>query len=109
MNSLINDYGTILFIVVTLIIIFFFEKGPKPERWTPKKKVKKKDKNFVELIGKHPKTESKIYYCVGQYGPFVKCGEINAIIPERMGSKKVSLKNAIILIEKRRKEKNKKK
>jgi DNA topoisomerase I len=59
---------------------------------------RKKAKVLAEL-GAHPKTGVALQLLDGRYGPYVKCGKINASIPRGSDPGTVDLKQAVALID----------
>ncbi len=56
----------------------------------------------LRALGKHPQDETPIELFDGPYGPYVKCGKINASLPKEKKPEDLSLEEAVQLIEARR-------
>lgn len=63
----------------------------------------------LKELGTHPDTEEKIQVFNGKYGPYVKCGKVNASLPEDVEVEKVTLEQALELVNAKMKTKGKKK
>lgn len=55
----------------------------------------------LKEFGDHPETGDKIQLLNGKYGPYIKCGKINASVPEDIAVEAVTLEKALELIEAR--------
>ena len=67
---------------------------------------------IVKDLGVHPEDKKPIRIVNGQFGPYIKYKTLNATIPKEKDLNKITIKEALILIEKRReydKKRNKKK
>lgn len=49
-------------------------------------------------LGEHPETQEKIQIFNGKYGPYLKCGKVNASIPDDMEVEQVTLAKAVELL-----------
>jgi DNA topoisomerase-1 len=58
-----------------------------------------KTKSSGEEIGKHPKDGQPLTLHSGKYGPYVKHGKINASIPKKLQNNKITLEQAVSLLE----------
>lgn len=54
----------------------------------------------IKVIGKHPKSDNEIAIFTGKYGPYVKCGKINASLPKGLEPDAVDMDKALELIAK---------
>lgn len=52
----------------------------------------------IKELGNHPQAEEPIAIFEGRYGPYVKCGKINATIPKDNDPKELTLDEAVRLI-----------
>jgi DNA topoisomerase-1 len=52
----------------------------------------------VKSLGEHPELKEKIEVFSGRYGPYVKCGKVNATLPKGMAPEGVSMEEAVKLI-----------
>ncbi|MBT4760845.1 MAG: type I DNA topoisomerase [Bdellovibrionaceae bacterium] len=50
-------------------------------------------------LGKHPTTEDQIQVFNGKYGPYIKCGKANVSLPDEKDPLKVTLEEALVLLE----------
>lgn len=57
----------------------------------------------LRVVGQHPIEKKPIEIFDGPYGPYCKCGKINASIPKEIKIEDLTLERAIELIEGRRK------
>jgi DNA topoisomerase I len=55
----------------------------------------------LKEFGEHPDTGEKIQLLNGKYGPYIKCGKVNASLPEDMTVEAVTKEKALELIEAR--------
>ncbi len=55
----------------------------------------------LKEFGEHPDSGDKIQLLNGKYGPYIKCGKVNASIPEDMTADAVTREKALELIEAR--------
>ncbi|WP_140984939.1 type I DNA topoisomerase [Asticcacaulis tiandongensis] len=53
----------------------------------------------LKELGDHPESGDKIQVMAGRYGPYVKCGKVNATIPKDTKPEDVTLEQALALIE----------
>jgi len=53
----------------------------------------------LKELGEHPDTGDKIQILNGKYGPYIKCGKVNASIPDDMEVQDVSKEKAIELLQ----------
>lgn len=58
------------------------------------------DKNLISVLGSHEGDEVQIRS--GRYGPYIKCGKINAPIPKSEDPQSLSLETAISMVEKKK-------
>lgn len=59
----------------------------------------------LKVLGEHPTSKEEIAIYNGKYGPYIKCGKINASVPDGMEPDDVKLEKAIELIEAKEEEK----
>lgn len=52
----------------------------------------------IKTLGKHPDSEEEIALYSGRYGPYVKCGKINATLKKNQDPEKITLDEAIELV-----------
>ena len=52
----------------------------------------------IKTLGKHPDSEEDIALYSGRYGPYVKCGKINATLKKDMDPETVTLEQAVELV-----------
>ncbi len=67
--------------------------------------------SIIKDLGGHPKDKMPVRILKGQFGPYIKYKSLNATIPNGKNPSKITMKEAVILIEKRKeydKNKNKK-
>ena len=57
--------------------------------------------SIIKDLGEHPEDKKPIRIMKGQYGPYIKYKSLNATIPEGKDSSKITIEEALILIEKR--------
>ena len=63
---------------------------------------------MINDLGEHPVDKKPVRIMKGQYGPYIKYKSINATIPEEKDPHELTMDEALILIEKRKKyDKNK--
>ncbi|MCC7403082.1 MAG: type I DNA topoisomerase [Bdellovibrionales bacterium] len=62
------------------------------------KRVRGRSQPLMEL-GKHPESQEPINVFTGKYGPYVKCGKVNASLPDDMKPESVTLELAIQLVD----------
>ena len=55
----------------------------------------------IAVLGKHPGSDGDIKVMAGRYGPYVTDGSTNATLPKGMEPEKVTLDDAIRLIDER--------
>ncbi|MBY0385441.1 hypothetical protein K2X05_09805, partial [bacterium] len=55
----------------------------------------------LKEFGEHPDSGDKIQLLNGKYGPYIKCGKVNASVPEDMAVEAVTREKALELIEAR--------
>jgi DNA topoisomerase-1 len=55
----------------------------------------------LKEFGEHPESGDKIQLLNGKYGPYIKCGKVNASVPEDMAVEAVTREKALELIEAR--------
>ena len=53
-------------------------------------------------LGEHPNTGESIKILSGRFGPYVKCGKVNATLPKEQEPSEVSLEMAVDLLQKKR-------
>ena len=64
--------------------------------------------SMINDLGEHPVDKKPVRIMKGQYGPYIKYKSINATIPEEKDPHELTMDEALILIEKRKKyDKNK--
>lgn len=76
---------------------FQVDLGFALELLAQEKKLRGKAQPLKEL-GKHPDTGEEINLFAGKYGPYVKCGKINASLIEKMNPESLTLEMALGLI-----------
>ena len=59
--------------------------------------------SIIKDLGEHPKDKKVVRVMKGQFGPYVKHNSLNATIPEGKDPNKITMEEALILIEKRKK------
>ncbi|EGF89806.1 DNA topoisomerase I [Asticcacaulis biprosthecium C19] len=52
----------------------------------------------LKELGDHPESGDKIQVMAGRYGPYVKCGKVNATLPKEMTPETVTVEQALALI-----------
>ena len=52
----------------------------------------------VKSLGEHPELGGKVDVYSGRYGPYVKCGKVNATLPKDMAPEAVTMEDAVKLI-----------
>ena len=52
----------------------------------------------VKSLGDHPELGEKVDVYSGRYGPYVKCGKVNATLPKDMAPEAVTMEDAVKLI-----------
>lgn len=52
----------------------------------------------LKSLGTHPATEDSIEVFNGKYGPYIKCGKVNASIPEEIGVENITIEKALELL-----------
>jgi DNA topoisomerase I len=52
----------------------------------------------VKSLGEHPELGDKVDVYSGRYGPYVKCGKVNATLPKDMAPEAVTMDDAVKLI-----------
>ena len=52
----------------------------------------------VKSLGNHPELGDKVDVYAGRYGPYVKCGKVNATLPKDMAPEAVTMDDAVKLI-----------
>jgi DNA topoisomerase I len=52
----------------------------------------------VKSLGQHPELGEKMDVYSGRYGPYVKCGKVNATLPKGMAPEAVTMEDAVKLI-----------
>ncbi len=52
----------------------------------------------VKVLGEHPELGAKVEVFSGRYGPYVKCGKVNATLPKGMAPEAVTMDDAVKLI-----------
>lgn len=67
----------------------------------PKRGRQRAQSKVLKELGKHPTSGAEIVIKSGQYGPYVTDGEVNASVPKNEDPDKVTLEQAINLIEAR--------
>ena len=69
--------------------------------------------SIIKDLGEHTEDKKSVKVMKGQYGPYIKYKSLNATIPEEKDPTELTMKEALILKEKRKeydkKKKNKKK
>ena len=58
--------------------------------------------SIIKDLGEHPEDKKPVRIMKGRYGPYIKYKSLNATIPEKKDPNEITMKEAIILIEKRR-------
>jgi DNA topoisomerase-1 len=52
----------------------------------------------LKELGEHPDSKDKIQVMAGRYGPYIKCGKVNATLPKGVTPETVTLEQALELI-----------
>jgi DNA topoisomerase-1 len=52
----------------------------------------------VKSLGAHPELGDKVDVYAGRYGPYVKCGKVNATLPKELAPEAVTMEDAVKLI-----------
>jgi DNA topoisomerase-1 len=52
----------------------------------------------IKALGEHPDLKQKVEVFSGRYGPYVKCGKVNATLPKDMTPETVTMEDAVTLI-----------
>ncbi|MFH1111491.1 MAG: type I DNA topoisomerase [Patescibacteria group bacterium] len=60
----------------------------------------------IATLGVDPKTNSEVSVKTGRFGPYVTNGKINASVPKKFDPKKITLEEALVLLEKKTSGKN---
>ena len=58
--------------------------------------------SIIKDLGEHPEDKKPVRIMTGRYGPYIKYKSLNATIPEKKDPNEITMKEALILIEKRR-------
>jgi len=58
--------------------------------------------SIIKDLGEHPEDKKPVRIMKGRYGPYIKYKSLNATIPEKKDPNEITMKEALILIEKRR-------
>jgi DNA topoisomerase-1 len=66
-------------------------------------KVKGRRTTVLKIIGDHPTLKAPMQLCNGKYGPYLKCGKVNAAIPKGQDPMTITLDQAAALITARKK------
>ena len=70
----------------------------------------RKSSSQIKDLGEHPEDKKMVRVMKGRFGPYIKYKSINATIPEEKDPSEITMKEALILIEKRKEyDRNKKK
>ena len=70
----------------------------------------RKSSSQIKDLGEHPEDKKMVRVMKGRFGPYIKYKSINATIPEEKDPSEITMKEAVILIEKRKEyDRNKKK
>jgi len=56
----------------------------------------------IKELGEHPKDKKPVRIIKGQFGPYIKYKSLNATIPEGKDLNEITMKEALILIGKRK-------
>ena len=73
-------------------------------------KLNRRSSSVIKDLGEHPDDKKSVRVMKGQFGPYIKYKSLNATIPEKTNPIEISMHEALILIEKRKKyDKNNKK
>ena len=72
-------------------------------------KLGRKSSSIIKDLGEHPVDKKIVRVMKGQFGPYIKYKSLNATIPEEKNPNEITMKEALILIEKRREYDTKKK
>ena len=62
----------------------------------------------IKELGEHPDSGEKLEVMSGKYGPYIRCGRVNASLPEGLPAKEVTLAQAVKLLADKMKNKVKK-
>ena len=64
--------------------------------------------SIIKYLGEHPEDKQPVRIMKGQYGPYIKYKSLNATVPKEKELNEITMKEALILLEKRKKyDKNK--
>ncbi len=61
-------------------------------------KVKGRRTTVLKILGEHPELKAPIQVCNGKYGPYLKCGKINATIPKDISPDTITLEQAVEIV-----------
>ncbi|MCB1214530.1 MAG: type I DNA topoisomerase [Deltaproteobacteria bacterium] len=63
----------------------------------------RRSSKLLKELGEHPKNKKPVQILSGRYGPYVKSGRTNASLPKEMDPEKISLEEALKLLEEKSK------
>lgn len=66
-----------------------------------KEKAKTKSSSAIQDLGNHPETDQPVKVMDGRYGPYIKYGRKNISLPKGTDPEKVTMRDAVMLIEKK--------
>ena len=59
--------------------------------------------SIIKYLGEHPEDKQPVRIMKGQYGPYIKYKSLNATVPKEKELNEITMKEALILLEKRKK------
>lgn len=65
-------------------------------------KVKGRRTTVLKILGEHPTLKAVMQLCNGKYGPYLKCGKINATLPKDISPDTLTAEQAVIVIDQKR-------
>ncbi len=65
-------------------------------------KIKGRRTTVLKILGEHPQLKAAIQVCNGKYGPYLKCGKVNATIPKEIPPESITLEQAITVVDQKR-------
>ena len=89
----------LLFLLATLLIYFtYYNKENDVFGFLDKKNQENK---IIKELGKHPEDKKPVRIMENEYGPYIKYKSLTAKIPEEINPNKITMKEALSLIEKK--------
>ena len=89
----------LLFLLATLLIYFtYYNKENDVLGFLDKKNQENK---IIKELGKHPEDKKPVRIMENEYGPYIKYKSLTAKIPEEINPNKITMKEALSLIEKK--------